>query len=437
MAFSNFSTDKTRFKVFLSAYACEPIKGSEPGIGWNVATELSKFHEVHVLTRANNKEVIEEHLKNQSYPSLTFHYYDLPKKITFWKKKKRGYRFYYYLWQYTAFIKYKRYVNENGFDIVHHITFSNFAMPAAFVFLKPITIWGPVRKLNTPDVIFKSLPFKIMIIERIRQFLIWFLTNFEPGRVLTPIKTNWILETPDLENRSCFPRKYNSKIIYHHQTGINTSEPEYNLPTAVKKFGYVRLVICSEFFHWKGVTYSAEVFSRIAQKRDNVELVICGLGPEENEMKKIFNRYNVSHRVSFLGFLNKREMLITLQNCDILLYPSYHHGLATIVLQAMYVGLPIVAMRGDSISSIIAGECGLVADGTNYEELINSLENLTLRLIDDEELRFNFSERGKALIKTRYEWTELIKNLDSIYRYIFSRALSAEMETGSAQESVK
>lgn len=25
-----------RLKIFISAYACEPEKGSEPGIGWNV-----------------------------------------------------------------------------------------------------------------------------------------------------------------------------------------------------------------------------------------------------------------------------------------------------------------------------------------------------------------------------------------------------------------
>lgn len=32
--------------VFLSAYACHPNKGSEPGIGWNWLKELSKDNEV-------------------------------------------------------------------------------------------------------------------------------------------------------------------------------------------------------------------------------------------------------------------------------------------------------------------------------------------------------------------------------------------------------
>lgn len=48
-----------KMKILLSAYACEPDKGSEPSVGWSWAIELSRLgHEVHVLTRANNKPSI-------------------------------------------------------------------------------------------------------------------------------------------------------------------------------------------------------------------------------------------------------------------------------------------------------------------------------------------------------------------------------------------
>lgn len=55
-------------KILLSAYACEPNKGSEPGVGWGWATELAKHHQVWVLTRDNNQPVIEEYLRlNREY----------------------------------------------------------------------------------------------------------------------------------------------------------------------------------------------------------------------------------------------------------------------------------------------------------------------------------------------------------------------------------
>ena len=48
-------------KILVSAYACEPGKGSEPGVGWNwVNGYAERGYEVHVITRANNKMAIEE-----------------------------------------------------------------------------------------------------------------------------------------------------------------------------------------------------------------------------------------------------------------------------------------------------------------------------------------------------------------------------------------
>ena len=49
-------------KILVSAYACEPYKGSEQAVGWNIVLELAKTDDVHVITRANNKIPIEKFL---------------------------------------------------------------------------------------------------------------------------------------------------------------------------------------------------------------------------------------------------------------------------------------------------------------------------------------------------------------------------------------
>ena len=73
-------------KVLISAYACEPHKGSEPGVGWNWARQIAEFAEVWVITRANNREIIEEEFKRNPVSNLHFIYVDLPKSLRFWKK---------------------------------------------------------------------------------------------------------------------------------------------------------------------------------------------------------------------------------------------------------------------------------------------------------------------------------------------------------------
>jgi len=55
-----------KMKILLSAYSCEPFKGSEPAVGWNWALTLAKFkNETVVVTRKNNKHLINNYLKKK------------------------------------------------------------------------------------------------------------------------------------------------------------------------------------------------------------------------------------------------------------------------------------------------------------------------------------------------------------------------------------
>ena len=49
----------TGLRVLVSAYACEPGRGSEPGVGWHWVREIARFNEVWVITRMNNRKAIE------------------------------------------------------------------------------------------------------------------------------------------------------------------------------------------------------------------------------------------------------------------------------------------------------------------------------------------------------------------------------------------
>ena len=71
--------------ILISAYGCEPDKGSEPGAGWNWAVEVAKRHKVTVLTRANNRCSIEKELQVNPRPNMSFIYYDLPESIKKYK----------------------------------------------------------------------------------------------------------------------------------------------------------------------------------------------------------------------------------------------------------------------------------------------------------------------------------------------------------------
>lgn len=107
-------------KILISAYACEPNKGSEQAVGWNIVLQLAQHNEVHVITRANNQNPINDFLSNNKGGNIIFHYYDTPKMFLSLKNKERGVYFYYILWQIGIIKMALRIAKENHFDYAYH-----------------------------------------------------------------------------------------------------------------------------------------------------------------------------------------------------------------------------------------------------------------------------------------------------------------------------
>src|SRR6266516_1550188 len=149
--------DEMSLRVLLSAYACEPGKGSEPGVGWNWVCQAARFHEVWVITRANHRAPIEAALARQPLPTVHFVYVDLPLWVRFWKRGRPSAFIYYYLWQIAAYFTAKELHQQIGFDVVHHVTFVKYAMPSFMALLPVPFVWGPVGGgETTPSGFWKS-----------------------------------------------------------------------------------------------------------------------------------------------------------------------------------------------------------------------------------------------------------------------------------------
>src|SRR5579884_4234568 len=104
-----------RLRVLLSAFACEPGKGSEPEVGWQWALQMARFHDITVLTQSKNRLAIEKVLQASqgSQPQPHFIYFDLPKWVQQLRKFPIGLRIYYVFWQKWARAEVRRQHEQN------------------------------------------------------------------------------------------------------------------------------------------------------------------------------------------------------------------------------------------------------------------------------------------------------------------------------------
>ena len=124
-------------RVLISAYSCDPYRGSEPAVGWNWVCRVARFHEVWVITQLKNRLPIEESPATQLMPNVHWVYFDPPGWSPF-KSTRRGsiYPYHrYYLWQVRAYFVAKKLHGEVGFDLIHHVTFVNYWMPSFLAML--------------------------------------------------------------------------------------------------------------------------------------------------------------------------------------------------------------------------------------------------------------------------------------------------------------
>lgn len=111
-----------------------------------------------------------------------------------------------------------------------------------------------------------------------------------------------------------------------------------------------------------------------ALRRDDVELLMIGDGPEQGNLQKLAADLGLEKRVRFLGFVSNEEKYRYLAASDLFVLASLHEGFGVVYLEAMFCGLPIIAAdRGGQTDILENGDTGSlvpVGDVTRMTEAL-------------------------------------------------------------------
>lgn len=149
-----------------------------------------------------------------------------------------------------------------------------------------------------------------------------------------------------------------------------------------------------------------ELIFRLAQKHDDV--VFLFVGP-------VFNDVTVPNfdNIAFAGELNRTATMNKMLDSDILLLPSKSEGLPMVVLEAMSIGLPILASNVGDLSSVLSNTKAGLYNQKQDEEFFSMFESFK----GNKSLRFDASNTEIAKFYDCFETEKVLEKLDLIYDY--------------------
>lgn len=399
-------------KILISAYSCETGRGSEGEIAWRLVHELSNDHEITVITRKN---LIKTHLeffkKNQKPARLRFEYYDTHPIFRFYKKGKRGFLIYYYLWQVGISFKARKMLRRESFDILHHLTGGMDWMPSGLSLCKGRFIWGPVGSEDTHQLVLTHQPLRSKLKDLTRRFVRYILRNLDPFTRYTAWRSSVVLShTPET-----LPNRLKYKTKFFSQTGI-FNHPDIAIPKKnLSRNNRLKLIYAAELKDWKGARIALDAALNAFELGLEADLIIIGDGPLSYEMKNTAKLHPQGQHVSFLGKVPMKKIVHYLYESDLMLFPSFHHGLSTIVLQSMLTGVPIICIEGDATGRAVKQSAGVTVPLSNHEKPHISIAQAIIDLSKDEEKRKNLAKNAQKLANEHYSYTVLAKRISSEY----------------------
>lgn len=161
-----------------------------------------------------------------------------------------------------------------------------------------------------------------------------------------------------------------------------------------------------------------ESMAELIKKHKDIHLLLPGEDELNGYYQKMAKEKNVDKNVHFLGYRNDIPRLLKISNVAV--STSKREGLPINIIEAMYVGLPVVATN-------CRGNRDLIKDGKNgYLIDLNDSNNLTKKIkeiYDNLNLIEKF-EKSNLLEAEQYKLTKISENIANIYANIFKARIA-------------
>lgn len=394
-------------KILLSAYACEPNKGSELGNGWNWASMLAKSgHQIVLFTRGYCRSEIDGAILSQNL-NIEPIYVDTPKIIKKIFKGQIGVFIDYYAWQYIAY----RIAKNSGIevDVIHHATWGSLHGGSLMYKLGKPMIFGPIGGGQVAPKSFIKYFGKQIPLELIRSFV---TKNILPFLPLTRqlIKRSSVVLTTNEDTRRIVNKIHPHKAIMFIDTGIDEKFAEGRLAIRKKDSGNIKVMWIGRLMPRKALLLAIEAMSRT---HAGIEFTIIGDGEQGVNVEKWISENNLEHRCAWMRQIPWEDVKIQYGQHDMLLFTSLRDSCPAQLLEAMSFGLPIVMLDHQGGAELVPDSASIKIKVDNPQNVIQRLAEAVDKLAIDYELRESMKHSALEASKL-YNWKTKVEKMENI-----------------------
>jgi len=174
------------------------------------------------------------------------------------------------------------------------------------------------------------------------------------------------------------------------------------------------LLIVARLHPEKGYEYLFEALPKLKQRLGRpFLLLVAGTGPFADAYHAAVRSLGCADVVRFLGF--RRDVPDLIASADLVVLPSVTEAFGLALIEALYLGTPVVATRVGGIPEIVDdGVDGVLVPPADSQALTDAI----VALLSDPERRLRMTGMGRDKVLKRFRFEDMVRSYEAVYRQL-------------------
>lgn len=229
-----------------------------------------------------------------------------------------------------------------------------------------------------------------------------------------------ILLVANQRTKQVLPQGLDGEIIEIPENGVDLDVWQPSVQMSLKRSNEkIHFVYIGRLIDWKGLDLLLEAFQKIINQ-NNIFLEIIGDGAIRLKLEAQAVELGLTPRIKFSGWLSQQQCALKLEQSDCFVLPSLLECGGAVVLEAMAMGLPVIATNWGGPADYLDSSCGVLIEPTSREEFINNFAEAMLNLADSPELRLKMGLAGQERVKKYFDWDRKVDQILQIYQRLIN-----------------